>query len=90
MPSDHVTFKERGCLFCHYSDGAKASIEPRPAGAAARARPELTHPVSGAFAHCLYCHRIGSEPSLPANHRAFAEETCVSCHFPASVETTQP
>jgi hypothetical protein len=88
MPRDHLTFHERRCLFCHDGDGAKASIVPRPAGASASVKPPLTHPITGAFVHCLYCHRIGSNPSLPASHESFAEETCVWCHMPASLEAT--
>jgi hypothetical protein len=86
MPADHLTFHEKRCLFCHDGDGAKASIEPKPAGASANVKPALTHPITGAFAHCLYCHRIGSNPSLPRSHESFAEETCVWCHVPASAE----
>ena len=60
-----LAFKDTRCLLCHDGDSAKASIEPKPAGESARTRPTLTHPTSGAFTHCLYCHRIGSTPSLP-------------------------
>ena len=88
MPSDHLTFREKRCLFCHDADGAKASTEPKAVGVAAEVLPKLTHPVTGAFEHCLYCHRVGSKPSLPRSHQAFAEETCSWCHVPASTDAS--
>lgn len=89
MPSDHLAFKEHRCLFCHPGDEAKASAEPRPAGAAARLKPATTHPVTGAFAHCLYCHRVDGNPSLLKSHDAFTEETCLWCHVPTRAEATR-
>jgi hypothetical protein len=89
IPRDHLAFHEQQrCLFCHDVDGAKASTEPTVAGVAARALPPLTHPLSGAFAHCLYCHRIGGTPVLPASHISFTEESCRWCHVRQSAETT--
>ena len=89
MPSDHLAFREKRCLFCHDVDASKASTEPAAAGVAAGVVPALTHPVTGAFAHCLYCHRIGGNPSLPRSHESFAEETCGWCHVPSSAEATR-
>jgi len=88
MPRDHLAFHEKRCSFCHDVDPAKASVEPRPAGESASAKPELTHPITGAFANCLYCHRIGSKPSLPRSHEAFTQATCVWCHIPSSNAAT--
>jgi hypothetical protein len=88
MPRDHLAFKEKRCLFCHEGSAAHAFTAPRPAGPSSRTKPTLTHPVTGAFAHCLYCHRIGSNPSLPRSHEAFAQETCLWCHATTSVAAT--
>ena len=90
MPSDHLAFQEKRCLFCHDADGAKASTEPTAVGVAAGVLPRLTHPVIGAFAHCLYCHRIGSKPSLPRSHAYFTEDTCGWCHTAASSSEATP
>ena len=89
MPEDHLAFKEKHCLFCHVVDGRKATREPVPAGESAAVKPALTHPVDGAFRHCLYCHRIGSNPSLPRSHEAFTQETCGWCHTPAAGGATR-
>ena len=81
MPADHLTYRVQRCAFCH-AGNPKQIQQPPAAGVAALPAPEVTHPVSGAFATCLYCHRIGGKPSLPANHRSFGENTCrFVCHF---------
>ena len=91
MPQDHLRFTDKNCTFCHNVDADKADVQPRPAGLSANVKPTLTHPVTGAFQNCLYCHRIGGRPSLPANHAAFGQDTCQWCHSvaDASRESTQ-
>ena len=81
MPASHLAYRVQRCAFCH-AGNPKQIQQPPAAGVAALPAPEVTHPVSGAFATCLYCHRIGGKPSLPANHRSFNENTCrYVCHF---------
>ena len=80
MPKDHLSFRDRRCGFCHVADKGKAEIEPKPAGESARAKPPIPHPVAGAFENCLQCHRANGKPSLPGNHEAFEQETCLWCH----------
>ena len=81
MPASHLAFRVQRCAFCH-AGNPKQIQQPPAAGVAALQAPKVTHPVSGAFATCLYCHRIGGKPSLPANHRSFGENTCrYVCHF---------
>ena len=87
MPRGHLAFHEKRCSFCHDGDPAKASVQPKPAGESASVKPAMTHPASGAFANCLYCHRIGSKPSLPRSHETFAQQTCQWCHTRAESRT---
>ena len=81
MPASHLTFRVQRCSFCHRAEPNQIQ-QPPAAGVAALPAPKVTHSVSDAFANCLYCHRIGGKPSLPANHRSFNEDTCrYVCHF---------
>ncbi|MDZ4168627.1 MAG: hypothetical protein U1E26_03080 [Coriobacteriia bacterium] len=91
MPKGHLQHSEKRCSFCHRPDPDKATRQPKPAGESLRLKPTLTHPVTGAFANCLYCHRPVGEPSLPASHVAFKQETCTWCHIvPAEVSGAGP
>lgn len=80
MPEDHINSGYEHCTFCHAGDARKASVLPPPAGVSAKVKPEIPHGDDGAFATCTYCHRVGSEPPMPENHRAFTEQTCDWCH----------
>jgi hypothetical protein len=84
MPEEHLRFTDKNCTFCHKLDGDKWGVQPKPAGLSDMVKPALTHPVSGAFENCLYCHRIGGKPSLPSNHAALAQDTCQWCHTASS------
>jgi hypothetical protein len=82
MPADHLTMPEKECTFCHEEDARRAGVQPAPAGVSVLPAPDIDHPVSGAFATCLHCHRVGSEPLLPASHEAFGADTCrFLCHL---------
>jgi len=81
MPASHLAFRVQRCAFCHAPDPRRDS-QPAAAGVSAQKAPGIDHPVTGAFATCSYCHRAGGQPSLPASHEAFAEDTCrFVCHF---------
>ena len=55
---------------------------PRVSRAAARV-PPLPHGATGSFASCRDCHAPGAAvPPLPATHRTFLDEGCVTCHRP--------
>jgi len=85
MPEDHLTMPEKECAFCHAEDARRADVQPAPAGVSALPAPDIDHPVNGAFATCLHCHRVGSEPVLPASHEAFGADTCrFICHLRGS------
>ena len=80
MPASHLTFRVQRCSFCHTAKPNQVQQPPAQVGGAAGAA--VTHPVAGAFATCLYCHRIGGKPSLPANHKSFGEKRVrYVCHF---------
>ncbi len=82
MPRDHLAYTRQRCSFCHQEDQKRADVQPREAGVSALPAPAIDHPVGGAFATCLHCHRVGSDPSLPASHRAFGGDTCrYLCHL---------
>jgi hypothetical protein len=84
MPPSHLTFRVKRCAFCHPAD-PKRNQQPAAAGVSAQGAPRIKHPVTGAFATCVHCHRAGGQPSLPASHEAFGEDTCrFVCHFRAS------
>ena len=81
MPASHVSYRVKRCAFCHAAD-PKRNLQPEAAGMSAQKAPRIKHPVTGAFATCTYCHRAGGQPSLPASHEAFGENTCrFVCHF---------
>jgi len=84
MPTDHLTFKDKRCLFCHRGDSRKAGVSARPAGESAAYKPPLKHPETGAFRTCTYCHRINGKPSMPTSHAAFVTEMCLWCHLTES------
>ncbi len=88
MPKTHLQRGYERCSFCHEVSPPMESKQPRPAGESKKAKPEITHPTTGAFANCLYCHRIGGEPPMPTSHRAFSGETCTWCHRPAASATS--
>jgi hypothetical protein len=72
------------CAFCHPAD-PKRNQQPAAAGVSALKAPRINHAVTGAFATCVHCHRVGGQPSLPASHEAFGEDTCrFVCHFRAA------
>jgi hypothetical protein len=84
MPASHRTYRVQRCAFCHAPD-PKRSRQPAAAGVSAQIAPRIKHPVAGAFATCVNCHRAGGQPSLPASHEAFGEDTCrFVCHFRAA------
>ena len=87
MPRNHLDFEEQRCSICHAADERRAARNPRNAGDLRRSIPPITHPVEGAFERCLNCHRIGSDPSMPDGHEAYAEATCAWCHEPAEDAT---
>jgi cytochrome c553 len=81
MPASHLSYRVKRCAFCHAAD-PKRNLQPAAAGMSAQKAPRIKHPVTGAFATCTYCHRAGGQPSLPASHEAFGENTCrFVCHF---------
>lgn len=88
MPKSHLLPGYEGCAFCHAVSTQLADKQPRPAGESKKTKPDITHPVTGAFQNCLYCHRIGGEPAMPQSHRAFTEDTCTLCHRTASADAT--
>lgn len=82
MPQDHLALGYVSCTFCHQVNATQARVQPQEAGVSALPAPAIAHPINGAFATCLHCHRVGSEPSLPASHRAFGGDTCrYLCHL---------
>jgi len=84
MPASHLTFRVQRCAFCHAPD-PKRGQQPAAAGVSALKAPQINHPVTGAFATCVHCHRAGGQPSLPASHEAFGEDACrFVCHFRGS------
>lgn len=81
MPASHLSFRVKRCTFCHVAD-PKQTRQPAAAGESAKKAPDIGHPVKGAFTTCVYCHRVGGQPSMPASHEAFGEDTCrFVCHF---------
>ncbi len=82
MPPDHLEPGLTHCTFCHLEQASKSQVQPQEAGVSALPAPAIGHPVGGAFATCLHCHRVGSEPSLPRSHASFGADTCrYLCHL---------
>ena len=81
MPAAHLSYRVKRCAFCHAAD-PRRNRQPAAAGVSAQKAPKIDHPVTGVFADCANCHRAGGQPSLPASHAAFGENTCrFVCHF---------
>lgn len=81
MPASHLSYRVKRCAFCHAAD-PRRNRRPAAAGVWAQKAPRIKHPVTGAFATCVHCHRAGGQPSLPESHEAFGENTCrFVCHF---------
>lgn len=90
MPADHLAFTDKRCLFCHRGDTRKEWISAKPAGEMASVKPPITHPATGAFRTCTYCHRIGGKPSMPTSHASFTTSLCLLCHLTQSQASKVP
>ncbi len=91
-PANHTTFTNEQCTACHKlaaAGGAPAAGATPEAGATPAAGAGQTtsgpaaipHPIDDA-AHkdCVACHGEGKIKPYPANHTAFTNEQCTSCH----------
>jgi len=80
FPANHVTFATDSCTLCHKPAAAEEAPEVGVAN-------PIPHPIEGeAYKDCTLCHGEGKMRPFPANHTAFAADSCTTCHKPAAGE----
>lgn len=83
FPQNHSKYPAKSCLDCHKpqpTPKAKASTAEK---AASREPKSIPHSIEvDAYRECTLCHGSGKLKPFPANHLAYAKETCTACHRP--------
>jgi cytochrome b subunit of formate dehydrogenase len=80
FPANHASFAADSCTTCHQP----AAADSGTASTAAAAKT-IPHPIAGdAYKDCTFCHGADKIKPFPANHAAFAADSCTTCHQPAA------
>ena len=95
VPTNHVGRPEESCRICHKPAPAHpAAPKTEKAGAekgVSGGPKTIPHPTDKPpYRDCTNCHGIGKMKPFPANHAAFAIESCSACHKPASAAAAAP
>ncbi len=76
LPEDHAGRTVQTCIVCH------KPVAPAEVSEAGMPRA-IPHSISEAiYADCSTCHGSGGMRPVPANHAAFAADSCTACHQP--------
>jgi hypothetical protein len=60
---------------------AMMALGMTPRASAPTGAPPVPHETTGAHANCRDCHAPGGgATALPATHRSFRDDTCLTCH----------
>lgn len=88
FPENHASFPVDSCTGCHKPATTEGGATGTPAasGSAATAPgiPTNHDLTSVMFADCTLCHGPTGMKPYPANHASFTNETCQTCHQPAT------
>jgi nitrate/TMAO reductase-like tetraheme cytochrome c subunit len=83
FPDDHSGYEDSLCIQCHEPILTVGDVKLERVVA-----PSIPHTLEGRRTECLTCHSVDGFKPYPADHVGRSVDTCLSCHKPATEETS--